>query len=71
MEIQGNTGPEFPPPTVTIPIGTPLREVEKLVIAATLRHNDGNISRSARMLGIDRSTLHKKIKEYQLRDRVP
>ena len=53
-------------PTIAIQVGTPLREVEKLVIAATLRQCGANISQAARMLGINRSTLHKKIREYGL-----
>ena len=56
-------------PTLTIQIGLKLNEVEKLVIDATLRHAAQNISRAARVLGIDRSTLYEKIKEYRLRRR--
>ena len=52
--------------TLTIPIGTSLREIEKLVIEATLRYTDGNVSAAAKLLGIDRSTLHKKINLYKL-----
>ena len=56
-------------PTLTIQIGLKLNEVEKLVIDATLRHTAQNISRAARILGIDRSTMYEKIKEYRLRRR--
>ena len=52
---------------VTIPIGTSLRDAERLIIEATLRHCDHNISRSAHLLGINRSTLHNKINEYMLK----
>jgi len=51
---------------IAIHVGMTLREVEKIMIEATLRQNWGNVSRSAHMLGIDRSTLYNKLKEYQL-----
>lgn len=54
-------------PTLTIQIGLKLNEVERLVIDATLKHTAQNISRAARILGIDRSTMYEKIKEYRLR----
>jgi DNA-binding NtrC family response regulator len=53
--------------TLTIQVGASLREVEKRVIEATLRHCDGNLSRTAKILGINRSTLYEKIKEYKLK----
>lgn len=37
------------------------REFEKQFILATLRSNDGNLSRSARHLGIHRNTLRNKV----------
>ena len=43
-----------------------MREVENWVIQATLCHCDDNLSRAAKMLGINRSTLCDKIKEYKL-----
>ena len=53
-------------PSVSIQIGMSLRQVERLIIEATLRHTDGNVSHTARILEIDRSTLHKKLKEYHI-----
>jgi len=41
--------------------------VEKKVIEATLLHCDGNLSFAAKILGINRSTLYLKIKEYRLK----
>jgi transcriptional regulator of acetoin/glycerol metabolism len=35
-----------------------------------LAQNHWNIAGTARILGIDRTTLHKKIKKYDLRDSV-
>jgi transcriptional regulator of acetoin/glycerol metabolism len=49
---------------LTISVGMTFEEVEKLLITATLQHTDGNISESARILGIDRATLYQKVKRY-------
>ena len=51
------------------PSGTPssLEEVERRHVAAVLSHTGGNVSRSARILGIDRVTLYNKMRRYQLR----
>ncbi len=54
------------PPTETYrPV--PLDEVEKEHIRRTLDHTDWNKSRAAEILGIERSTLDRKIKSYDLR----
>jgi DNA-binding NtrC family response regulator len=44
-----------------------LDEMEKRHIAATLKYTDWNKSRAAEILGIERSTLDRKIKAYDLR----
>ena len=44
--------------------GRPLAEAEKQVILNTMKATGGNKSESARMLGITRNTLRKKLKEY-------
>lgn len=49
-----------------LPEGSSLKEVEKAHILQILDANAWNISRSAKVLGIDRSTLYSKIKLYQL-----
>jgi transcriptional regulator of acetoin/glycerol metabolism len=51
---------------ITIPLGTSLNDAEKAVIEATLRSAGGNISVSARILGIDRCTLYNKIEKYKI-----
>ena len=43
-----------------------LAEVEKDVILATLSETGGNKSETARRLGINRKTLHLKLKRYGL-----
>jgi len=43
-----------------------LKEMEQVYMQQVLDNNDWNISRSAAILGIDRSTLYSKIKKYQL-----
>ena len=45
--------------------GMPLDDVEREVILATLRDVGGNKSEAARVLGITRATLHKKLKKYE------
>ena len=52
----GNAGP--------VHVGMTLQQAEKLLIAATVQSTDGNMSRAATILGIDRSTLYEKMKLY-------
>jgi len=44
-----------------------LREMEKEYIQKTLEENTWNVTRSAKILGINRVTLHKIIKRYNLK----
>ena len=43
-----------------------LAEVDKAKIERTLEQNNGNVSKSAALLGISRETLHNKIKKYNI-----
>ncbi len=54
--------PECPPPL----FNGSLRQMERAHITHILNENDWNMSRCARLLGIDRSTLYNKIKRYQI-----
>ena len=54
---------------LTIPIGTPLRQAERLLIEATLHDTGGNVSWAARLLQIDRCTIYKKLNAYSRSDR--
>lgn len=44
-------------------------EVEKPLFRTVLRYTRGNQSHAAEMLGINRGTLRKKLREYSLLDR--
>ena len=43
-----------------------LREIEMPLFTEVMRHCDGNQSRAAATLGINRATLRKKLREYGL-----
>lgn len=60
------TGLEFAAP---IDLGEPmtLKDAEKRVIAAAIARTGGNISKARIELGIGRTTLYRKMREYGLR----
>lgn len=43
-----------------------LREIESPLFAEVMRHCEGNQTRAAATLGINRATLRKKLRQYQL-----
>ena len=47
-----------------------LREVEEPLFRAVLGYVDGNQSRAAEVLGMNRGTLRKKLREYKLTDQL-
>lgn len=49
---------------ITIPIGLPMDECEKIIIQENLAANNGNKSKTADVLGIGRKTLHRKLDEW-------
>jgi len=53
--------------SVLLPPGTSLQEAERLLMEETLRKTDFNVSRAAKLLGVSRRTLHRKINEYGIR----
>jgi len=56
-------------PSLDAPDGGPLPtlgEAERRLIAAALRHSGGNKNEAARLLGIDRQRLYRKIEKYGL-----
>lgn len=66
-EIVPRDLPIFRPHDLQPDIGDSLREIEKEHIAKVLDNNGWNITRSSRLLGIDRSTLYNKIRRYHIR----
>ena len=46
------------------PMRTTLKEIEKSAILTTLARENGNRSKTAKSLGIDRRTLHNKLRDY-------
>ena len=63
--------PIFQPEHVSPPKNSSLKDVEKGHIFDILNENRWNIAKSAKILGIDRSTLYSKIKRYQLSRPTP
>lgn len=53
------------PESVHVPVGTPMHNVERLMIESTLRANDQNKEATAAQLGIGLRTLFRKLKEYK------
>ncbi len=51
---------------LVVPVGVTLDEAERRLIEATLRHTGGNKTQAARVLGIGKRTLFRKLKEYGL-----
>jgi two-component system response regulator HydG len=62
--IRQSAGPEPEPlpgeRVIAVPVGTPLEDVEKLVISETLRHTGGNKAQAASLLGISARTIYRK-----------
>lgn len=48
-------------------VGMTIKDVEKQVIIACLRYNEGNREKTAEMLGLGLRTLYDRIKEYDLK----
>ncbi len=64
--------PEVKPPentdVITVKIGTPIAEVERRLILATLRCCDGNKTKTAEMLGMSLKTLYNRLVSYREAD---
>ncbi|KPK28911.1 MAG: Fis family transcriptional regulator [Nitrospira bacterium SG8_3] len=59
--------PIFRPEYLTPPLDNTLLEVEKAHVSRILKENQWNVAKSAKILGIDRSTLYNKIKRHNIR----
>jgi DNA-binding NtrC family response regulator len=53
--------------TVDLPTGEKLRDVERSVLAHALATTHGNVSAAARLLGLDRKALERKLLRHRLR----
>ncbi len=53
--------------TVTFPVGTPLKDIEREMILRTLDKTSNNKTRAAELLQISLKTLHNKLNEYRAR----
>ncbi len=53
--------------TLTVPVGTPLEEIERQMILRTLKKTDNNKTRAAKLLNISLKTLHNKLRLYRER----
>lgn len=51
--------------TITLPVGTPIEEVERQMILRTLQKTGNNKRRAAELLGISFKTLHNKLNLYR------
>ncbi|HVR42948.1 MAG TPA: sigma-54 dependent transcriptional regulator [Thermoanaerobaculia bacterium] len=50
---------------ITLPLGQPMEEVERIVIEQTLNMTDGDRKKTAEILGISYKTLYNKTKKYK------
>jgi DNA-binding NtrC family response regulator len=57
--------------TLSLPVGTPIEEVERQMIMRTLQKTDNNKTRAAELLGISLKTLHNKLRLYRERGQMP
>jgi DNA-binding NtrC family response regulator len=62
--VFGNARESSPPPGSARPSQTNLADVEREHIERVLREMDGNITKTAAALGIDRRTLQRKLRSY-------
>lgn len=64
LELAGKgLGLEQSAHSITVPIGTPLREVEEIMIRRTLELTQGDKNLTAKLLGINSRTIYRKLKE--------
>lgn len=61
--------PNDPPPAITA--GTTMKEIERLAVEQTLAELDGNVSESARVLGVSRRWIQYRMKEWRADSEEP
>jgi len=57
--------------TITLPVGTPIEEVERRMILRTLLKTENNKTRAAELLQISLKTLHNKLRLYREQGLLP
>ncbi|HYE14238.1 MAG TPA: sigma-54 dependent transcriptional regulator, partial [Pyrinomonadaceae bacterium] len=57
--------------TITLPVGTPIEEVERRMIMRTLQKTENNKTRAAELLQISLKTLHNKLRLYREQGLLP
>ncbi|HEX8116972.1 MAG TPA: sigma-54 dependent transcriptional regulator [Pyrinomonadaceae bacterium] len=57
--------------TITLPVGTPIDEVERRMIIRTLQKTENNKTRAAELLQISLKTLHNKLRLYREQGLLP
>jgi two-component system response regulator HydG len=57
----GSEASSVPPGSIAIPLGTPMEEVERIVIRETLRQTRGDKTLAAQILGIAARTIYRKL----------
>jgi DNA-binding NtrC family response regulator len=70
LGVDGRGVPASAPlePDPLVPPNTTLRDLERRAIIQAMKDCGGNRSKAARVLGIDRSTLRRKIAEFEIED---
>ncbi|HZY02115.1 MAG TPA: sigma-54 dependent transcriptional regulator [Anaeromyxobacteraceae bacterium] len=54
-------GPPAAAPVLSVSVGTPLEDIERMVIRETLRHTRGDKNLAARLLGVAARTIYRKL----------
>jgi two-component system, NtrC family, response regulator HydG len=57
----GGASAPAPPTSITIPLGIPMEEIERLVVRETLRHTRGDKTLASQLLGIAPRTIYRKL----------
>ena len=57
--------------TITLPVGTPLEEIERQMIMRTLQKTNHSKKRAAELLGVSLKTIHNKLNLYRERGLMP
>jgi len=65
LDLSGLACPALEGECLRVPIGTPLAEMERQAIFATLDHCSGNKRRAAEILGVSLKTLYNRLAAYQ------